>query len=95
MSLLDTATKGWGGGLLIGLGAAVAAPVILPAAGAAVRPIAKGLVWGCLAAVDQLRELAAETREQVNDLVAEVRSEQGDGNAAASGLRRGGRSLGA
>ena len=50
MGLLDTATKGWGGGLLIGIGAAVAAPVIFPAAGAAVRPIAKGLVWGCLAA---------------------------------------------
>ena len=88
MNLLDTVTKGWGGGLLIGLGAAVAAPIILPAAGAAVRPIAKGLVWGCLAAVDKLRELAAETREQVNDLVAEVRAEV-DGNSTTSGARRG------
>ena len=94
MGLLDTATKGWGGGLLIGIGAAVAAPVIFPAAGAAARPIAKGLVWGCLAAADKLRELAAETREQVNDLVAEVRAEQADGSQIGSGARRG-RPLGA
>ena len=93
MSLLDTATKGWGGGLLIGIGAAVAAPIILPAAGAAVRPIAKGLVWGLLAATDKLRELASETREQLNDLVAEVRSEV-DGNSIGSAARRG-RPLGA
>jgi len=88
MSLLETATKGWGGGILVGIGAALAAPIILPAAGATVRPIAKGLVWGFLAAAEKVRELAAETREQVNDLVAEVRAEV-DGNSTTSGARRG------
>jgi len=88
MSLLESATKGWGGGILVGIGAALVAPIVLPAAGATVRPLAKGLIWGFLAAAEKVRELAAETREEVNDVVAEVRSEQGDGNAAASGLRR-------
>ena len=83
MGLLD-ATKGWGGGLLIGIGAAIAAPVILPATAAVVRPLAKGLIWGVLAATDKLKETVAETREQVNDLVAEVRSEYADGTNSTS-----------
>src|SRR2546425_666084 len=64
MGLLDTATKGWGGGVLIGIGAALVAPVVLPAAGAVARPLAKGLIWGFLAAADKLKEVVAETREQ-------------------------------
>lgn len=69
MGLFD-ATKGWGGGVLIGVGAAIAAPVILPATAAIVKPVAKGLIWGFLAASDKLKETFAETREQMNDLVA-------------------------
>ncbi len=84
MGLIDSATKGWGGGLLIGVGAALAAPVIVPAAGAVVRPLAKGLIWGYLAAADKLKEFAAETREQMNDIVAEVKAEYDDGSATAS-----------
>jgi hypothetical protein len=79
MALLEGALKGWGGGLAIGVGAALVAPVVLPAAGAVVRPIAKGLIWGALLATDKMKELVAETREQMNDLVAEVRAEYGDG----------------
>lgn len=98
MALLDGVAKGWGGGLLIGVGAALAAPVILPAAGAVVRPVAKGLIWGALVAGDKLKELFAETREQMNDLVAEVRAEYSDGTTAMpvnSGDTRKGRSLSA
>jgi uncharacterized protein DUF5132 len=83
MGLFD-ATKGWGGGVLIGVGAAIAAPVIIPATAAVVRPLAKGLIWGVLAAADKLKETVAETREQVNDLVAEVRSEYADGAGTTS-----------
>ena len=96
MAMLDGVTKGWGGGLLIGVGAALAAPVILPAAGAVVRPVAKGLIWGALLAGDKLKELFAETREQMNDLVAEVRSEYGDGLASTPSTEtRKGRSINA
>jgi hypothetical protein len=90
--------NGWGSGLLIGVGAALAAPVILPVAGAVVRPVAKGLIWGVLLAGDKVKELFAETREQMNDLVAEVRSEYGDvatTNGPVSSEGRKGRSLGA
>jgi len=95
MGLVDSATKGWGGGLLVGIGAALVAPVILPAAGAVIRPLAKGLIWGYLTATDKLKEVAAETREQVNDLVAEARSEYTDGSSASHSARRGGRPLSA
>ena len=92
MGLLDV-TKGWGGGMLIGVGAAIAAPVILPAAAAVVRPLAKGLIWGYFAATDKFKEAVAETREQMNDLVAEAKAEYTDGaNIPAS---RKGRSLSA
>lgn len=92
MGLLDV-TKGWGGGMLIGVGAAIAAPVILPAAAAVVRPLAKGLIWGYLAAADKLKETVAETREQMNDLVAEAKAEYTEGNGVAA--TRKGRSLSA
>ena len=85
---------GWSGGLLIGVGAALAAPVILPAAGAVVRPVAKGLIWGVLLAGDKMKELFAETREQMNDLVAEVRAEYGDGSTANGPVSTEGRSKG-
>ena len=92
MGLLD-ATRGWGGGVLIGVGAALAAPVILPATAAVVKPLAKGLIWGYLAATDRLKEAVAETREQMNDLVAEVKAEYADG-AGVTASRKG-RSLSA
>ncbi len=99
MAILDGVVKGWGGGLLIGVGAALVAPVLLPAAGAVVRPVAKGLIWGALLAGDKVKELFAETREQMNDLVAEVRSEYTDGAASPSTVSateaRKGRSLSA
>jgi hypothetical protein len=87
MGLLDSATKGWGGGMLIGVGAALAAPVLLPAAAAVVRPLAKGLIWGYLAAADKLKETVAETREQMNDLVAETKAEYTDGTAVTTGRK--------
>src|SRR5438128_6966403 len=37
MALLEDALRGWSGGLLVGLGAAVVAPLFLPNAGAGVR----------------------------------------------------------
>jgi hypothetical protein len=76
MALLGDVFKGWGPGILIGVGAAVAAPAVLPAAGAVVRPLAKALIVGCLAAANTVTEIVAEAKEQVSDLVAEARAEQ-------------------
>jgi hypothetical protein len=86
MALLEDTLGGWGSTVLIGLGIALAAPILLPAAGAIVRPVAKGLIKGSLFVADSLREgslfvadslreMVAEGGEQVSDLVAEARAE--------------------
>jgi uncharacterized protein DUF5132 len=88
MALLEDALGGWSGGLLVGLGAAVVAPLILPNAGAGVRPIAKALVKGVLVVADGVQGVVAEATEQISDLVAEVRAESapapGDGRQRRS-----------
>ena len=75
MAFLDKTLGGWGPTVLIGIGVAVAAPVLLPAAGAIIKPVAKGVVKGGLFVVDSLKELVAEGAEQVSDVVAEAKAE--------------------
>jgi len=75
MALLDDMLSGWGTTVVIGVGVALAAPALLPAAGAVIRPVAKGLIKGGLFVADSLRELVAEGGEQISDLVAEARAE--------------------
>jgi hypothetical protein len=79
MALLDEVFSGWGTTVLIGVGVALAAPVLLPAAGAVVRPVAKGLIKGGLFVVDSMKKLLAEGQEQPSDLVAEARAEYAAG----------------
>ncbi len=64
--------KGWIG---IGLGAVVLAPFVLPALARGLRPVAKGAVKGYLSLADRTRSALAECNEQIQDLVAEARSE--------------------
>lgn len=75
MALLDDTLKGWGG-MLIGLGAAIALPSVGGAANATLRPLAKAIIRGALAASAWIKEIASEASEQMNDLVAEVRAER-------------------
>ncbi len=84
MALLDDVFSGWGTTVLIGVGVALAAPVLLPAAGAVIRPVAKGLIKGGLFVVDSLKELLAEGQERLSDLVAEARAEYDAGAAATT-----------
>ena len=79
MALLDDVLSGWGTTVLVGVGVALAAPVLLPAAGAVIRPVAKGLIKGGLFVADSLKELMAEGGEQLSDLVAEARAEYSAG----------------
>ena len=83
MALLEDVVTGWGGGVLVGLGAAAVAPVILPG-GSGLRTATKVLLKGVLLVSDQMRSLAAETTEQLKDLVAEVKAE----SAASEGTSR-------
>jgi Protein of unknown function (DUF5132) len=84
VALLDDVFSGWGTTVLIGVGVALAAPVLLPAAGAVVRPVAKGLIKGGLFVVDSMKELLAEGQEQLSDLVAEARAEYAAGATATT-----------
>jgi Protein of unknown function (DUF5132) len=75
MALLDDMLKGGLPGVLVGVGVALAAPVLLPAAAGGVRPLAKALIKGGLLVVTTVREVVAEAGEQLSDLVAEVQEE--------------------
>jgi hypothetical protein len=62
-------------GLLIGAGAILLGK-FFPELGAYVRPAVKGAVRAGFSITQKVRELVAETSEQVHDLVAEVKHEQ-------------------
>jgi Protein of unknown function (DUF5132) len=75
MALFDDMLKGGLPGVLLGVGVALAAPVILPAAAAGARPLAKALIKGGILVATTVREVVAEAGEQLSDLVAEVQEE--------------------
>ena len=87
MALLDDVFgdvfKAVGPPLLVGVGAALLAPILLPAVAAGMRPLAKTAVKGYLALTDKVKEMAAESGEQLSDLVAEARAEREAELAAA------------
>lgn len=68
LSDLIEGNSGWG----LGVGLLAGAAIVLGKQG---RPIVKGALVGYFTLSDRLRELAAETTEQVQDLVAEARAE--------------------
>jgi hypothetical protein len=76
MALMDDGLKGAVPSILVVLGVAMAAPIVLPAVAAVSRPLAKTLIKGYLVLADTIKEFAAEAGEQVSDLVAEVRAER-------------------
>lgn len=59
------------GGLAVGIGAALAAPLVIPA----FRPVAKQLIKAGIYVGEQAQVWVAETGEQWQDLVAEARAE--------------------
>jgi hypothetical protein len=75
MALLEDVFKGTWGVALVGVGVALVAPTVLPAVGAALRPLAKTAIKGGVILYDTVKETIAEAGEQVNDMVAEVRAE--------------------
>lgn len=71
--------KGWFG---VAIGAAVLAPMVVPALGKALRPVAKEAIKGFLALSEKARETLAEANEQMQDLVAEAKAEYEQGAEA-------------
>jgi len=84
MALLDEGLGGWIPTALIGVGVALAAPILLPAAASGLRPLAKTVIKGYLAVADSVKEVAAEAGEQLSDLVAEAQAERTAQAAAAT-----------
>jgi hypothetical protein len=89
MALFDDGLKGSVPSILVVLGVAMAAPIVLPAVAAVSRPLAKSLIKGYLVLADTIKEFAAEAGEQVSDLVAEVKAERATTGetAAAAGAK--------
>ncbi|QDZ28364.1 DUF5132 domain-containing protein [Noviherbaspirillum sp. UKPF54] len=62
-------------GLTAGLAATVLAPVVIPVVAMAARPLAKSLLKGGVLLYEKGREALASAGEEMEDLIAEVRSE--------------------
>jgi hypothetical protein len=79
---MDRGLKGAVPSILVVLGVALAAPIVLPAVAAVSRPLAKTLIRGYLTLADMAKEFAAEAGEQISDLMAEVQSERAESATA-------------
>jgi hypothetical protein len=75
MNWLKDLAKGYMPSLAVGIGVALLAPVLLPAAASLFRPLVKGVVKGTLTVADTLKEFTASTGEHLSDLYAEAKSE--------------------
>jgi hypothetical protein len=85
MGLFEDALKGSWGAALVGVGVALVAPTVLPAVGAALRPLAKSAIKGGVMLYDTVKEGVAEAGEQITDMVAEVRAEAGEDETEETG----------
>lgn len=62
-------------GLAIGIGASVLAPAVIPVLANVVKPLAKAALKGGIVLYEKGLETFAETKEVVEDLIAEAKSE--------------------
>lgn len=76
---------GSGRGVAIGIGAALLAPIVLPALAGIAKPLARAAIKAGIIAYEKGREAAAEFGEVMEDLVAEARAELEQHHAEASG----------
>ena len=65
---------------LLGLGVAIVAPAVLPTVTSMLRPLVKAVVKGGVAVYDAAREGIAEAGDEIDDLVAESRTEMRTGS---------------
>jgi hypothetical protein len=89
MATFDEGLKGAVPSILVILGVALAAPIVLPAVAAVSRPLAKTLIKGYLALADTVKEYSAEAGENISDLLAECKAEHVAEAAAAQTAPKG------
>ena len=87
MALFDDMVQGltssWVPSVLVGVGVALVAPIVVPALAGSMRLLAKAVMKGGMLVYDKGAEVIAEASEQLSDMIAEVRSEL-DATAAAT-----------
>ncbi len=68
-------------GLAIGIGASVLAPAVIPVLANVVKPLAKAILKGGIVLYEKGLETFAETKEVVEDLIAEAKAELAEAKA--------------
>jgi hypothetical protein len=71
-------------GLAIGIGASVIAPAVIPVLANIAKPLAKAAIKGGIVLYEKGMETFAETKEVVEDLMAEVKAELDEAKAHAA-----------
>ena len=61
--------------VLVGVGVALVAPVLVPTFAVGLRSLVKTAIKGGMIMYDKSQEIAAEASEQMSDLMAEARAE--------------------
>jgi len=74
MKLFGT-SLGTGTSLAVGAGAVLLAPVIIPVLAGVVKPVAKAVIKGGLLAYEGTKVSLAETKETLEDIAAEAKTE--------------------
>ena len=74
MALFDNGFR-VGTGLIIGIGAVILAPVIVPVLAVAAKPLIKAGLKGGILLYEKSQEMIAEAQELFEDLAAEVKAE--------------------
>lgn len=74
MALLDNGFK-VSTGVVVGLGAIMLAPTVLPLIATIAKPLVKATIKGGIILYEKGKELVAETAEVLEDLAAEAKSE--------------------
>jgi hypothetical protein len=68
--------------LAVGAGIVLLTPVVLPIIGAVLKPVAKAAIKGTLLAYEGAKVSIAETKEALEDITAEAKSEMSQEKAA-------------
>jgi len=70
----------------IGAGVVLLAPAAISLVGSIMRPIAKAAIKSSLMVYEKSREIAAETKESIEDLTAEARAEMTEHHEVKAGI---------
>lgn len=71
-------------GILIGAGAVLLAPIVIPVAAGVLKPVAKAVIKGGLITYHKVKESTAEAIEMMEDLSAEARAELAEENESTA-----------